>query len=40
MCNGYYILSEIDNALKSGFYESPLENSKVDWSLEEVIKLE
>ena len=38
--NGYYIISELDNVLKIGYYESPLGYDNVDWFVEEVIKLE
>ena len=29
VCNGYYMVSEIDDVLKSGHYEFPLENVNV-----------
>ena len=41
--NGYFILSELENVLKSGYYESllgPLGYDNVDWYVYEVIKLE
>ena len=38
--NGYYIISELENVLKSGYYESPLGYDNVDWFVKEVIKLE
>ena len=38
--NGYYIISELNDVLKSGYYESPLEYDNVDWFVKEVIKLE
>ena len=38
--NGYYIISELDDVLKSGYYESPLGYNNVDWFVKEVIKLE
>ena len=28
--NGYYVISELEIILKSGYYESPLEYNKVD----------
>ena len=38
--NGYRILSEIEDILKSGYYKSPLGYDNVDWFVDEVIKLE
>ena len=38
--NGYYIISELEDVLESGHYESPLGYNKVDWFVQEVIKLE
>ena len=38
--NGYYIISELNDVLKSGYYESPLGYDNVDWFVKEVIKLE
>ena len=38
--NGYQIISELENVLKSGFYKSPLGYENVDWFVDEVIKLE
>ena len=38
--NGYYILSELNDVLKSGYYESPLGYNHVDWFIKEIIKLE
>ena len=38
--NGYYIKSELENVLKSGYYESPLGYGNVEWFVSEVIKLE
>ena len=38
--NGYYILSELEDVLESGYYESPLGYDKIDWFVKEVIKLE
>ena len=38
--NGYYIISELEDVLESGYYESPLGYDNVDWFVEEIIKLE
>ena len=38
--NGYYIISELEDILESGSYESPLGYDNVDWFVEEVMKLE
>ena len=38
--NGYYILSELEDVLESGYYESPLGYDNVDWFVKEVKKLE
>ena len=38
--NGYYIISEFEDVLKNGYYESPLGFDNVDWFVKEVIKLE
>ena len=38
--NGYYIISELEDVLKNGHYESPLGYDNVDWFVEEFIKLE
>ena len=38
--NGYYIISELEDVLKSGYYESPLSYDYVDWFVKEVIGLE
>ena len=38
--NGYYIISEFNYVLKSGYYESPLGYDNVKWFVKEVIKLE
>ena len=38
--NGYHIISELDDVLESGYYESPLGYDNVDWFVKEVIKLE
>ena len=37
--NGYYIISEIEDVLESGYYESPLGYDNVDWFVKEVKKL-
>ena len=38
--NGYYIISELEDVLKSGYFESPLGYDNVDWFVKEVIRLE
>ena len=38
--NGYHIISELEDVLESGHYESPLGYNNVDWFVKEVIKLE
>ena len=38
--NGYYIISELNDVLESGYYESPLGYDNVEWFVKEVIKLE
>ena len=38
--NGYYIISELNDVLKSGYYESPLGYDNVDWFVKEVKNLE
>ena len=38
VCNGYYIISELADVLKSGCCEPPLECNNVDWYENEVIK--
>ena len=40
VCNGYYIVSELNDILKSGYYHSPLDYNNVDWFVNEMIKLE
>ena len=37
---GYYIISELEDVLESGYYKSPLGYDNVDWYVKEVIKLE
>ena len=39
-CNGYYTVSELNDFLQSGCYDSPLGNNNVDWFVDKVIKLE
>ena len=38
--NGYYIISELEEVLESGYYESPIGYNNVDWFVKEVKKLE
>ena len=38
--NGYHKISELEDVLESGYYESPLGYNNVDWFYKEVIKLE
>ena len=38
--NGYHIVSELEDNLKSDYYKSPLGYNNVDWFVDEVIKLE
>ena len=38
--NGYEIVSELEDALKSGYYKSPLAYDNVDWFVDEVIEIE
>ena len=38
--NGYFIISELEDVLKSGYYESPLGYDNVDWFVKQVTKLE
>ena len=38
--NGYHIISELEDVLKSEYYKSPLGYDIVDWFINEVIKLE
>ena len=38
--NGYEIVSELEDNLKSGYYEFPLFYKNVDWFVDEVKKLE
>ena len=38
--NGYHIVSELEDVLKSDYYKSPIGYDNVDWFVDEVIKLE
>ena len=38
--NGYFIISELEDVIESGHYESPLRYDNVDWFVKEGIKLE
>ena len=38
--NGYYTISELEDVLESGYYESPSAYNNVDWFVNEIIKLE
>ena len=38
--NGYHIVSELEDILKSDYYKSPLGYNNIDWFVDEVIKLE
>ena len=38
--NGYHIISELEDVLKSDYYKSPLSYDNVDWFVDEIIKLE
>ena len=38
--NGYRIVSELEDALKSGYHKSPLGYKNVDWFVGEVVRLE
>ena len=40
VCNGYYIVSELNDVLKSGYYHSPLGYENVDWFVFQMTKLE
>ena len=40
VCNGYQIVSELEDVLKSGYYKSPLGQENVNWFVGELIKLE
>ena len=36
--NGYHLVSELSDVLKSGYYESPSGYKNVDWFVDEVMK--
>ena len=38
--NGYHIISELDDVLKSDYFKSPLGYENFDWFVDEIIKLE
>ena len=38
--NGYHVVSELEDILKSDYYQSPLGYNNVDWFVDEIIKLE
>ena len=38
VCNGYYLVSDIEDVLKSGYYESSLAYYNVDWLVGAVIR--
>ena len=40
VCNGFYIISELEDVLKSGYYESPLGCENFYCFFDEVLKLE
>ena len=40
LLNGYYIISELEHVLESGYYEPPLGYNNVDWFVNQIIKLE
>ena len=40
MCNGYYIMSNLNNVLKRGYYESPLGYYVISWFVDGVIEEE
>ena len=40
MLNGYHIISELEDVLESGYYESPLGYDNIDWFVKEIIRLE
>ena len=39
VCNGYYIVSELNDILQSGYYHSPLGYKNVDWFVNETNKI-
>ena len=38
--NGYHIVSQLEDVLKSDYYKPPLGYNNVDWLVDEIIKLE
>ena len=40
VCNGYQIVSDLEDVLESGYYKSPLGYENVNWFVDEIIKLE
>ena len=40
VCNGYQIVSELEDVLKTNYYKSPLGHENVNWFVDEIIKLE
>ena len=40
VCNGYQIVSELEDILKSGYHKSPLGHENVNWFVDEIVKLE
>ena len=38
--NGYHIISDLDDVLKSHYFKSPLGYENVDWFVDEILKLE
>ena len=39
VCNGYYLVSDLNDVLPSGYYDSPSGYENIDWFVDEVIKL-
>ena len=40
VCNGFFIVSDLNNILQSGYYHSFLDYNNLDWFVNEIIKLE
>ena len=40
VCNGYHIVSELEDVLKSGYHKSPLGHENVNWFVDEFVKIE
>ena len=40
ICCGYYIVSELEDVLKSGYHKSPLAHENVNWFVDEINKIE